>query len=58
MTDYEYVKSKLDNKLFNTSEVSEQTGVSRTTLLNIKQNKQVRNYIVKLLADFFRKAGD
>lgn len=58
MTDLEYVKNKLDNKLFNTSEVAEQTGVSRTTLLNIKQSKEVRKYIVKLLADFFKKAGE
>lgn len=58
MTDLEYVKSKLDNKLFNTSVVAKQTGVGRTTLLNIKRGLEVKPYIAKLLADFFRKAGE
>ena len=58
MTDLEYVKSKLDNKLFNTTEVAVQTEISRSTLLNIKNGVKVKSYVIKVLADFFRKAGE
>lgn len=58
MTDLEYVKSKLDNKLFNTSAVAKQNEISRSTLLNIKNGVRVKGYVIKVLADFFRKAGD
>lgn len=58
MTDLEYVKSKLDNKLFNTSAVAKQNEISRSTLLNIKNGVRVKGYVIKVLADFFRKAGN
>lgn len=58
MTDLEYVKSKLDNKLFNTSAVAVQNEISRSTLLNIKNGVRVKGYVIKVLADFFRKAGE
>lgn len=58
MSDLEYVKRKLDDKLFNTSAVAKQNGISRSTLLNIKNGVQVKSYVIKVLADFFRKAGD
>lgn len=58
MTDLEYVKIKLDDKLFNTSEIALRTDISRSTLLNIKNDVKVKSYFVKVLAEFFRKVGE
>lgn len=58
MTDLEYVKSKLESKLFNVTQVAVETHVSRSTLLKIINGEKVKDYIVVALAVFFRKAGD
>lgn len=58
MTDLEYVKSKLDDNLYNTSEIALRTDISRSTLLNIKNDVNVKSYFVKVLAEFFRQTGN
>jgi len=58
MTDLEYVKGKLDNNLYNLSEVALRTDISRSTLLNIKNDVKVKSYFIKLLAEFFRNTGE
>jgi len=58
MAEYEYVKRKLNDKLFNTSEVAVQTSIARTTLLKIKRGEKVKPYIIVALNDYFKKAGD
>jgi hypothetical protein len=58
MTDLEYVKRKLDNNLYNLSEVALRTDISRSTLLNIKNDVKVKSYFIKLLAEFFRNTGE
>lgn len=58
MTDLEYVKSKLDDNLYNTSEIALRTDISRSTLLNIKNDVNVKSYFVKVLAEFFRQTSN
>jgi predicted transcriptional regulator len=54
----EYLKRKLLNDDFNVSSISKNSGISAPTIYKIINGGNVRDYIINILHDYFKKIGD
>ena len=57
MTDLKYVQLKINSNLFNLTALALATGISRATIMRIKNGTKVRSYLVATLAIFFKNVG-